>query len=219
MGRMWKIKRSGNFPVAGKAFASNDVASKWGREVWGAWEREYCSRYDRILGPISCICGYTGSQLNKAYRNNYNHTIQDDRRIWADVTIKELSERAPRVPCNIYAYRMVSKEEACIIVSGRRLQIMFISTSLSSQILKSEEYKSRPYMLEILVPKETIGAYVGDISGRKEECELLIYGVNYTLERQHYIKRMNGKWTIGCCIVPHKGVSDRDESALSDDST
>lgn len=173
-------------------FTSIDEATKWGMKFYQEWADKYQKTMKTAKGiltdpmitsPIECYCGYSYRQINSHLRfgNESNYLYKEMANL---LTI--LLCNAPRIPCDIIAYRLVCSQFIESLISHNKKtpstpvqEKGFMSTGLLSDIVNREEaYAKEEHLLKIYIPKNTIGLYVNAITCRAEQ-EIMITTNSY----------------------------------------
>lgn len=172
-------------------FKNVNDAEEWGKTHYISWSEEYKSNMNitkkvitdsGITSVNEYYCGYSYKEINEYLRfsrdNEYNYAKN-----MATILAVMLS-MAPRVPNNVVAYRLVCDDFIRSLIENNKKEIPtvekgFISTSLVKGIVNSDEaYSDHNNLLNIYVPKHTVGIYVNGIAKRTEQ-ELLLFPNGY----------------------------------------
>lgn len=185
-----------------REFTNEDEAEAWGKKYYYKWSKQYKESIKLVKkivktpcidATIECYCGYNYEQINEYLRFDKEDDIYLYREM-ADILALLLS-MAPRIPDNIVVYRLVCDEFIDELIRNHREGIPFqekgfVSTSLTKDIIQSEErYSEHNNLLKIYVKSNTIGIYVNEITRRSEE-EMLLYPNGYfkLLEKPYQYK-------------------------------
>lgn len=166
------------------------AAEDWGKKYYDKWSKQYKQNMqiaNKVIktpcidASVECYCGYNYKEINDYLRFGLEK----------DNLYKEMSDvlaitltMAPRVPNNIIVYRLVCDEFINELIKNNKKGIPtqekgFISTSLTKDIINSQEYYSeQKNMLKIYVQANTVGIYVNGVTKRHEN-ELLLYPDGY----------------------------------------
>lgn len=197
-------------------FHNSQETELWGRKYYLQWANSYkdimrlaknAVTTSLCTDVIECYCGYSFRQINQYLRNKvddeYNHY-----REMADILSIVLSS-APRIPCNIVLYRMVSYDFIQMLIAYNKKENPtpiqekgFMSTSLLKNIAnESEPYAAENHLLKIFVPKDTIGIYVNAVTRRSEEEMLLFPNMYLGLMQYPYNDSETGKIIYECQLI------------------
>lgn len=171
-------------------FREEDDAEAWGKKYYDKWSTQYKQnmkiakkviKTPCVDASIECYCGNNYKEVNEYLRfdikkDNLYQEISDILAITLTM--------APRVPNDIIVYRLVCDEFINELIKNNKRGIptqekAFISTSLTKDIINSQEYYSeQKNMLKIYVKANTVGIYVNGVAKRHEN-ELLLYPNGY----------------------------------------
>lgn len=185
-----------------REFTNEDEAEAWGKKYYYKWSKQYKESIKLVKkivktpcidATIECYCGYNYEQINEYLRFDKEDDIYLYREM-ADI-LALLLTMAPRIPDNIVVYRLVCDEFIDELIRNHREGIPFqekgfVSTSLTKDIIQSDErYSDHNNLLKIYVKSNTIGIYVNEITRRSEE-EMLLYPNGYfkLLEKPYQYK-------------------------------
>lgn len=158
-----------------------------------------CALKSSLLdAPVECYCGHAYRQINEYLRYDSTGKYSLYREM-ADVLAIVLST-APRIPCDIIVYRLVSDDFIKVLVENNKdlnttQEKGFVSASLLRSIVNEKEsYAGHENLLKIYVNKNSIGIYVNAITKRGEQ-EILLFPNGYfrLIEypyKDHSIKKM-----------------------------
>lgn len=173
-------------------FKDSHEAEAWGDKYYKEWSQKYkeamqiAEKVIKTSGIHSCIeyyCGYSYREINEYLRSDIDRSGSNLYREMADTLALTLS-MAPRVPDNVIVYRLVCDQFIQELIENNKNGLPkqekgFVSTSLTSDIVTSEEfYSGHKNMLKIHVKANTVGVYVNGVARRNEE-ELLLYPNGY----------------------------------------
>lgn len=180
-----------------KNFENAKEAAEWGKEHYGEWNKYY-NRADRALKEIGesigCLqvyyniplyCGYKYKDFNDFIKNYKNNGTVQEKYLSRTSSLATSLAFAPLIPENIVVYKIVTDSFFEALLSAYKdnkdmpMNIeKYFSTSLTPEIVQMKEhYSSSNIMLEIIVHKNSFGAYVNGIEtcNRFYEQEILFF--------------------------------------------
>lgn len=173
-------------------FKEDATAEEWGNKHYGEWAQSYKRNMEvankvietsSLSSSLECYCGYNYRQINEYLRFGIIDTSTNLYKQMSDILAVILS-MAPRIPDNIIVYRLVCDEFINKLIENNKKGIPtqekgFISTSLTKNILKSEEfYSDHKNLIKIYVKAKSVGIYVNGVEKRHEQ-EVLLYPNGY----------------------------------------
>lgn len=198
-----------------REFKDAAEARAWGKMYYQEWGERYVQvmrKFQDIRGctygmPIESYCGYSYRQINKFLRNDIDNGIKQFREMSDILTLVLCS--APRIPCKVILYRMVSCEFVERLIAYNKQEKTtpiqekgFMSTSLLKDIAnQNESYANDGIMLKIYVEQGTIGLYVNAITYRSEEEMLLCPNLYLGLANYPYRDKESGKIIYECKLL------------------
>lgn len=208
---LWEIEDKESY----KEFKDKEEAKRWGNVVYSNWAENYKKKQRQIrqlkthahlcIDPVEQYCGYTYEHINAVLRG----TKEDKTGIYEqmiNLLLWELYE-APRIPCDLVLYRLVSDEFVDKLIKCNRAEEPvplqekgFMSTSLCKDITSTEgHYLQFNKLLKIYVEKGTVGAYTSIVAGKSEEEMLLLPNRYLALVEYPYIDA--GKEVYECKLL------------------
>lgn len=206
---LWPVQQKESY----REFTTLQECRDWGLHHYEQWAKQYKRQMASAKGvvktslctaPIECYCGYSYRQINQYLRTSIDGETNLYREL-ADILSLILCN-APRIPCDLVLYRMVSDDFIHMLVEGNKQsrptpaqEKGFMSTSLLKSIANQPEpYGAERNLLKIYVPKDTIGVYVNAVTSRSEEEMLLFPNLYLAMASYPYQDDETGKMVYEC---------------------
>lgn len=193
-------------------FKSREEARMWGMALYKNWAEKYKQimqissnlvKESLYTEPLEYYCGYSYQQINNFLRQGIDSEDNKCREV-SDILSMVLCS-APRIPCALVLYRMVSDEFIDMLIEKSPFLAQekgFMSTSLLKDIANEDEpYAMENNLLKIFVPKDTIGVYVNVVTNRREEEMLLSPNMCLGLVSYPYKDKETGKMVFECQLI------------------
>lgn len=211
-----KIKKQKIKKALYNEFLNDNECDAWGRSIYKEWAKKYEKIMHSLNGialsnaPIECYCGYTYQQINNYLRTGIDeHSLNKYREMTQLIVYAMVN--APRVPCNLIAYRLVSDEFIKEMINRNRIlsksikEKGFMSVSLvkTSLLEQNEAYSDYINLLKIYLKKNQIGFYTNSIESttRGEKELLLAPGLYLRMIEYPYKDKDSGKVIYECELL------------------